>query len=146
MFLIHRRSKFERWDLGRPPVATWRDVIGYHGNQNFFFQNWKIFVPIDRAWNKVSKKGHNLYLKMNTSGNIKQIRLDDVINNDVIKKLKIVKIQKFLFHSIENHLRNKKYYYETVWISICKEICRIDDFAWAALEAWLTGSSLFRQE
>ena len=69
-----------------PPVAMETDVIGYYGNQKKSRQNWKIFVPFERAWKTDKEKGHNLYLKMNMSGDIKKIRQNDVINDDVIEK------------------------------------------------------------
>ena len=49
-------------------------------------QNWKIFGPFERAWKTDKEKGHNLYLKMNMWGDIKEIRQNDVINDDVIEK------------------------------------------------------------
>ena len=57
------------------------------------------------------------------------MRQNDVINDDVIEKWKMVKIQKFLVFLRENAPGNKKYYYEKAWKSF-KEIilAKIDIF------------------
>ena len=68
------------------PVAMENDVIGYHSNKKLKSSNSKIFVPFERAWKTDKEKGHNLYLKMHISGDIKETRQNDVINDDVIEK------------------------------------------------------------
>ena len=55
---------------------------------------------------------------MNISRDIKELTRNDVINDDVIEKWKMVKIKNFLAHSTENLPGNKKYYYEKVWKSL----------------------------
>ena len=49
-------------------------------------QNWKFFGTFERAWKTDKEKGHNLYLKMNMWGDIKEMRQNDVINDDAIEK------------------------------------------------------------
>ena len=85
--------------------------------KNQSHQNWKIFVPFERAWKTDWKKGHNLHLKKNIPGDINELRQNDVMNYDVIEKLKMVKMLKFLVHLKENLSGNKKYYYQKVWKS-----------------------------
>ena len=50
---------------------------------------------MERAWKTGKEKGHNLYLKKHISRDIKEIRRNDVINDDVIEKWKMVKIKNF---------------------------------------------------
>ncbi len=65
---------------------------------------------------------------MHISRDVKEIRQNDIINDDVIEKWKIVKIQIFLAHSRENLPGNKKYYYEKVWKSFKEAKIDIFDF------------------
>ena len=62
--------------------------------------------------NKDSKKYHNIYLKINISRDMEGNRSKNDVIGDVIGNKKVVKIQKFLVHLKEEHLLNKKYYYE----------------------------------
>ena len=62
------------------------------------------------------------------------MRQNDVINDDVIEKWKMFKIQNFLFFSRENIPGNKKYYYERAWKSLQKTLlAKIDIFKFCLL-------------